>query len=460
MVAIDVNDRLCIVRTSDLQRREQEEKCIDWPESFHQPIMIGFQFFSPATSPLQEACRLIGRMSLTPSSSQDPPSAPTDHPSFYHPPNDLKKGYIVIDGRNVCLTYREARENPEALHRGLQIAFEYFNKLGWPRNGIIAVLPDEPQWKSDSFQAITPLGNIRWISLHKTEDDDMFAISFARELKALLVSNDKFRDHVTRWHHKFGPREASQLREWCAARVLNFTFHRDSFFPNLEMITLALTELRGQPDVFRCSTCGTPIASSEDIIASRDTAGVFGMERRENPAGSSFSLLKTKSVLPGATQEHWFDCALSDLIRQESIPRLQDTWFPDYAWSLLFCANPECESTKELVLPVGDKFAILRPAQSLGWKFRLVRDESKEQPLFDLLLPEFYGLIHERVINGRFAAVGARLETFEPPPEPRPVEQPFQTRGRRRGSRGRGQQHARGQGARGRGHERGGNRRH
>lgn len=276
--------------------------------------------------------------------------------------------------------------------------FEYFNKLGWPRAGLIAILPDGPEWKSESFQTIKPLGNIQWIPLHKSEDDDMFAISFARDLKALLVTNDKFRDHLARWNHKFGSQQALELREWCAAHVLNFSFHRDTFFPNLEMITLALTRLRGQPEIFRCSTCNTQIASSEDIIASRDGAGVFGLEHRKNPAGSHFALLKTKSVSPGATQEHWFDSLPSGhQIRQESTPRLEDTWFPDYAWSLLFCANPECSSTKELVGLVDGQVGILRPAETLGWKFRLIRDDSKDQPLFDLLLPEFYGLIHERV---------------------------------------------------------------
>jgi hypothetical protein len=383
------------------------------------------------------------------SSSDNTQSAPgTSGSSGYHPPNDLKKGSIVIDGRNVCLSYRKGRESPDALHRGLQIALEYFNNLKWPRTGLIAVLPDEPEWKSESFRAISPLGNLQWIPLHKSEDDDLFAISFARDMQALLVTNDKFRDHVARWHQKFGHQEASRLREWCAAHVLNFTFHRDTFFPNLEMITLALAELRGQPDVFRCSTCKAPIASSEHIIASRDSAGVFGMEQRNNPAGSSFSLLKTKAVLPGSTQEHWIERTPSgSQFRQESVPRLTDTWFPDYAWSLLFCANPECESTQELVVENGPEVAIVRPAVSLGWKFRLIRDETREQPLFDLLLPEFYGLIHERVINGQFAAAGARLETLEPPTEPQPVEQPFQTRGRHNRR------------ARGHGRGRGGNRR-
>lgn len=50
-----------------------------------------------------------------------------DLPYWWNEP-DFTSGYpavclYVIDGRNVCLSYREGRQDPKALHRGLQIAF-------------------------------------------------------------------------------------------------------------------------------------------------------------------------------------------------------------------------------------------------------------------------------------------------------------------------------------------------
>ena len=99
-----------------------------------------------------------------------------------------------------------------------------------------------------------------------------------------------------------------------------------------------------------------------------------------NPAGSSFALMKTRSVFPGSTQEHWYSQAGGSITRQESTPRLQDTWFPDYAWSLLFCANERCESTVDSFDSTGLQ---IKKSTTLGWKFRLFRDPSRPQPLFE-----------------------------------------------------------------------------
>lgn len=213
------------------------------------------------------------------------------------------------------------------------------------------------------------------------------------------------------WKKQFGESVAQSMFEWLGDHLLSYIFDRETFVPHPEKLLLAERSLsRGTP-FFRCTKCGTAIVSGDEIISSRDTAGIFQSETKKNPHGSVFCFLKVRKVLPGATQEFWKEKNMKTPIRQESEPRLNDTWFPDYAWSLMFCAK--CET-------------------HIGWKFRLYRDSQREQPLFDLLIPEFFGLVHERLTAGSTtnAATGAHIpgvkivkqQQIEPPkPKPEPI---------------------------------------
>ena len=349
-------------------------------------------------------------------------------PAAFVPTNNFNKGSIVTDGPNVCMSYYGYRQSLEAKYRGLQIVFEFFNKLHWPRTGLIAVFPSS--WECPGLDALSAIGQILYVPNHHIQDDDLFAFAIAQDRQALLLTNDKFRNHLTTWRSKFGPAKALRMQEWCASHLLTYIFLRDTFTPHPETLAMALKELGRGAAVFRCSVCGTAIASADDIITSRDAAGVFSIETQVNPAGSSFTLMKTRSVFPGATQEHWYSQAGGSITRKESTPSLQDSWFPDYAWSLLFCANECCESTVDSFDSSGLQIKI---STTLGWKFRLVRDPSRPQPLFDFLLPEFYGLIHERVINDRFSSDGAQLETLvATAPLPPVTQEAWSTRGGRR----------------------------
>lgn len=305
---------------------------------------------------------------------------------------------VVIDGPNVCMSYHGYRAGAKL--KGLQIALEFFAAKRWPEAAILAVFPQS--WQSPQLTKLCG-ERIRYAPQVLTrEDDDLFCFQVARERNALLLTNDQFRNHTHRWGANYGAKDTQALLEWLGDHLLSYIFDRETFVPHPERLLRAQKALSSAAPFFHCTNCGQVLVSSDEIISSRDSAGVFQSEQRRNLHGSVFTFLKVRKIQPGAAQEHFLFPDTG--ARQESEPRLKDTWFPDYAWSLLQCSK--CVS-------------------HLGWKFRLVRDPSKEQPLYDLLVPEFFGLVHERLTaaeapspSGARAAVRINAEPIAPPPKP------------------------------------------
>ena len=64
--------------------------------------------------------------------------------------------------------------------------------------------------KLDAHLAI---GQILYVPNHHTQDDDLFAFAIAQDRRALLLTNDKFRNHLATWRSKFGPVKALQIQE-------------------------------------------------------------------------------------------------------------------------------------------------------------------------------------------------------------------------------------------------------
>jgi len=289
---------------------------------------------------------------------------------------------IVLDGQNVCMQHKD---NAVDKLKGLRIALMYFIERGYSKEHLIVVFPRQGWQRRLKKQALqlqatfiyTPAGG------HK-EDDDIFALTIARQHDALLLTTDRFRNHLDRWTKDFGYEEGDKLRVWCCAHLLPFVFGGDMLYPHFEVLMKAMATSSSM--IIQCYRCKTPLGKAEDILSNNDPAGIYDPDEEVNPAGFCFCFSKFRKV--SNTQEFWHDHFLTVsssesgsrevVVRQESPPRMKDTWYPDYySWCLLFCSA--CES-------------------GLGWHFRLERSRTQRQPLFDLLPPEFYGLRHEAIV--------------------------------------------------------------
>jgi hypothetical protein len=210
----------------------------------------------------------------------------------------------------------------------------------------------------------------------------LLALQAAKDRDGFLVTGDKFRNHTSRWEQYFGKEAASELKSWCSHHLFPFEFHGDTIFPNAEIMMIALGSRKSQ--VLKCSSCNCDVALAEDIISSRNPS-----QFATNPAVTSFNFVKVRKLCLDSSLEHWEFRQK----RMESMPTTKDTFFPGYAWSLLFCSNPACFATHQSA-----KLNVVT-SQNLGWRFRLVNDKSDSvvEALYDLLPSEFYCLLQDTI---------------------------------------------------------------
>lgn len=284
---------------------------------------------------------------------------------------------LVLDGENVRLALK--KEYRKCQWEGLEIALRYLHSNGWTKDSLFVIFPS---WQRQNLEKegddLRSLAEVLFAPGDAEEDDDKFAISTARELNGYLITNDKSRNHIKRWTDKYG-KKGDELREWCRDHLFPFGFAGNRFVPHLEVLLKA--QLHHSSSKIVCYRCRTCLAIESDIVSSKDPAGIYETDVEVNPAGFEFMFVKVRAARN--VQEFCHDTleivrGVGVTIKQESPPRMQDSWYPDYySWCLLFCSN--CE-------------------QSLGWHFRLERSSTIKQRLFDLLLPEFYGLRHDAIV--------------------------------------------------------------
>lgn len=254
---------------------------------------------------------------------------------------------IVLDGQNVCMQHED---NTIDKLKGLRIALTYFLERGWTKKDLIVVFPREG-WQRRIKKIQHQMHAIFVFPTRRLkEDDDIFALTIAQQHNALLLTNDRLRNHLRRWTKVLGREEGDTLRAWCCVHLLPFVFVRDVLCPHFEVLKKAMVTSKMR--IIRCYKCKTLLAKEEDIISSKDPAGIYyDTDEEVNPEGYVFCFSKVRRVIN--TQEFWHDIITAPsefgqqqevVVRQESPPRMEDTWYPDYySWCLLFCSK--CELT-------------------------------------------------------------------------------------------------------------------
>jgi len=129
---------------------------------------------------------------------------------------------LLVDGGNVAFRYGEANWRPGSFEwRGLRLCVEYFAARGVAL-GAIAAAVNENRWDSGD-------ADLAWLEARQlvswtptAKDDDLFVLSAAADLKAWVVTNDRWTDHG---------RHSRQVREAVRRRTIRFTWIREVFVP-------------------------------------------------------------------------------------------------------------------------------------------------------------------------------------------------------------------------------------
>lgn len=139
---------------------------------------------------------------------------------------------IVLDGSNIA--WRHSKNTRFSI-RGVAEAVQYFSTRGHP---ILLILPEsrlaavDRQHQEDLviIQAIKGLGD-KLVTTPEDDYDDAYVCDLARRNCAIVVSNDKFRDHVYQME-AVGKQAADDWKTWFEHCRLSFTFRGDYFIPN------------------------------------------------------------------------------------------------------------------------------------------------------------------------------------------------------------------------------------
>jgi hypothetical protein len=244
--------------------------------------------------------------------------------------------------------------------RVVEIVLDYFRVKDWPSRLLVVVFP--ASCKSQNIESVCENASPLFVEAEKgSQDDDLLALQAAKDRNALLFSRDQFRNHARRWEDFFGRKAADELKIWCAANLFPFEFHGDTLVPNAEALLKAI-RANTKAQALKCFSCKHDVALASDIINSRDLSGSGTTET--NPAGTTFTFLKVRKLCVDGSLERW----QQGPFRLDSEPRTENSFFPGYGWSLLFCSNPLCDGKFQTEV-TGSTIA-----QHLGWKFRLVRE--------------------------------------------------------------------------------------
>lgn len=137
---------------------------------------------------------------------------------------------IVVDGANVAFSHGGNSFSPD----GITISIDLFRRRG---HECFAMLPSRAYAKHPAVVDMVADGRV---VLCPSDQDDLFILDYARSRGGFVVSNDRFRDHVSNWAALWGEREAAALQEWTQTRVISYGWRGDEFIPHPVTTRLAM----------------------------------------------------------------------------------------------------------------------------------------------------------------------------------------------------------------------------
>ena len=143
----------------------------------------------------------------------------------------VPKPVVVLDGSNVAWEYRSGAPISS---KAIKIALDYYWESGkpavalLPRNLVDTRLPKEKQ--ADDVNLLLQLQKIGRVAfIPAGTHDDYYILQYATRENAQIVSNDRFRDHVS---FQASSRRQKLLERFLCTHLIPFTFVGNVFLPN------------------------------------------------------------------------------------------------------------------------------------------------------------------------------------------------------------------------------------
>jgi hypothetical protein len=156
-----------------------------------------------------------------------------------------KKSTIVLDGPNIAMRHGKQKQFSV---QGIAIALEYFQKLG---HEVVAFVPDHyltrkpppssvPMKLAEFFPVASDLTMLKdlvdksLVILTPPQDyDDSYCIFWARKNDAIIVTNDRYWDHIDKHTNNS---EKKKIKKWIRNHCMSYTFVKNEFLPNPDFL--------------------------------------------------------------------------------------------------------------------------------------------------------------------------------------------------------------------------------
>ncbi|CDF32590.1 unnamed protein product [Chondrus crispus] len=144
-------------------------------------------------------------------------------PLFNHPE------HVVVDGENVILSGGKANKDNNIL----SLVNHYQMKKQYPLVVLMHFRVNKRNNKDGKWGIAEKLssslnGNWQVIPVPINADDDMYAINLAKNIDAIIVSNDKFRKQIS---EQETPEKQEELAKFVKEKRVRYTFKKGKYYP-------------------------------------------------------------------------------------------------------------------------------------------------------------------------------------------------------------------------------------
>eukprot|EP01088_Endostelium_zonatum_P008165 TRINITY_DN2079_c0_g1_i2.p1 TRINITY_DN2079_c0_g1~~TRINITY_DN2079_c0_g1_i2.p1 ORF type:complete len:925 (-),score=308.71 TRINITY_DN2079_c0_g1_i2:55-2829(-) len=158
------------------------------------------------------------------------------------------KPLVVIDGPNVAMKHGKQKLLSV---KGIQIVSKYYRDLGYdticfiPQSYVTRKPKMNPTHRLNLEDFLPVLDDVNLLNeMVENEEivltpagdyDDSYCIKYAEDRWGVIVTNDRYNDHVKK-KGKGGEEEERRVKRWIRSHCISFTFVRDEFLPNPDFV--------------------------------------------------------------------------------------------------------------------------------------------------------------------------------------------------------------------------------
>eukprot|EP00005_Dracoamoeba_jomungandri_P010311 CAMPEP_0174274876 /NCGR_PEP_ID=MMETSP0439-20130205/59511_1 /TAXON_ID=0 /ORGANISM="Stereomyxa ramosa, Strain Chinc5" /LENGTH=520 /DNA_ID=CAMNT_0015366919 /DNA_START=660 /DNA_END=2222 /DNA_ORIENTATION=+ len=170
------------------------------------------------------------------------PSQPNNSRKRRQKKSFQNKPVVILDAPNIAMKHGKNKRFSVA---GIEIAAKYYQERG---HDVVGFIPQHYATKkpahgelklqeflpmADDLPYLNRLIDQGLIVLTPAQDyDDSYCIEYGKSHAGVIVSNDRYWDHIDKYHGK----EKEKVKNWIRKHSISFTFVRNEFLPNPDFV--------------------------------------------------------------------------------------------------------------------------------------------------------------------------------------------------------------------------------